>query len=161
MTYEHTTLEKEQDVSADAVVVFRTVNVQVELRDRNENVLDINDAKLEWQQESWRDFGVTSGGRASRELLPETYLFRLYYGDKKDQQKQNVGDNPLVIFYVEGPTAEPTATDTLEPTARMHPRIHRSRQRPRSRPTRLDQRRRRRRPTHPSRQQPPSLPLRR
>ena len=47
---------------------------------------------------SRKDFGVTSGGQVSKELLPNNYKFRMTYASASNEKYQDVGTDPTVAF---------------------------------------------------------------
>ncbi len=85
-----------QDIGENPVVVFQTTLVTVEFRDSLGN--PIEGVPVEYNAAgSWLRFG---GGQtpANRELLPATYGFRMYYHGRWQTIRQNIGENPLVVF---------------------------------------------------------------
>ncbi|WP_173193049.1 hypothetical protein [Paenibacillus alginolyticus] len=96
MTYEGTYKEKVQNTGTDAVVVFNTVNVKVQLKDSLGNPLDSGSAK--YYAGSWRNIGSTIGGEISKELLPGTYTFGMTYRGVYKEILNNTTSNPTVIF---------------------------------------------------------------
>ena len=90
MTYEGTRMQKEQDTSVNAVVVFQTANVTVQLKDSQGNPLD--GGQVSYYAGSWRTFGTTSGGVTSKELLTGSYTFSIAYGGRR---KESVADTSV------------------------------------------------------------------
>jgi hypothetical protein len=88
--------EKWQNTSVDETVVFQTKNVVVPLQDHNGNALDTGTVK--YYTGSWHDFGTTSGGQASLELLPANILFSMDYAYTHAEKWQNVGATSTVVF---------------------------------------------------------------
>jgi hypothetical protein len=95
--YEDTYIQKNQNVAGDPLVVFETVLVQMELHSSSGGSLtgigQVNSG-------SWKSMGLTptdlhDGGK---ELLPQTYAFRIYYEDTYIQKNQNVASDQIVIF---------------------------------------------------------------
>ena len=99
MTFEGASLEKTQNVSSDPLVVFGTVAVRVELRDSSGNLGTLpSEASVKHYAAGWRTFGATSGGVATKELLPKSYAFRMTYNGASLEKTQNVSIDPLVVF---------------------------------------------------------------
>jgi len=99
MTYEGASLEKTQDISSGAPVVFGTVAVRVELRDGAGNLGTLpSEGSVKHYASGWRTFGATSGGVAIKELLPKSYSFRMTYNGASLEKTQDVSSDPLVVF---------------------------------------------------------------
>jgi hypothetical protein len=96
MTYEGTYKEKVQDTGANATVVFQTVKVQVELKDKNGKPLDNGLAK--YYAGSWRTIGYTVNGEVTKELLSGSYTFSMTYKTKYAEKVANTAANPIVEF---------------------------------------------------------------
>ncbi|OAS22099.1 polysaccharide lyase family 8 super-sandwich domain-containing protein [Paenibacillus oryzisoli] len=96
MTYEGTYKEKVQNTAIDAVVVFQTVNVKVQLKDSQGNLLD--GGNVTYYAGSWRTIGNTSGGEVSKELLPGSYTFAVAYAGTYKESLSNVTMNPVVVL---------------------------------------------------------------
>jgi len=104
MNYASTQQQKSQNVGVDPVVVFQTVNATLELRDSANALIDTGTAT--YYGDLWLGFGVTSGGRTQKELLPGTYSFRMTYNSTQQQLSQNIGVNPVVTFRTRAVTAQ-------------------------------------------------------
>jgi hypothetical protein len=96
MTYEGTCNEKVQNTGTDAVVVFNTVNVNVQLKNSQGNPIDSGTVK--YYAGSWRTIGNTSGGEISKELLPGSYTFGMTYSGTYKESLNNSTANPTVVF---------------------------------------------------------------
>ncbi|UKS29505.1 DUF4962 domain-containing protein [Paenibacillus sp. HWE-109] len=96
MTYEGTHKEKVQNTEADAVIVFQTVKVKLQLKDSQGNPLDVGSAS--YYAGSWRAIGTTNSGEINKELLPGSYTFNMTYEGTHNEKVQNIGTDPLVVF---------------------------------------------------------------
>jgi ELWxxDGT repeat protein len=96
MSYSGASLDKKQDISAEPVVVFQTVNVTVQLKTSNGNPLDTG--AVMYYASGWKTLGNTVSGEAKKELLPLSYTFRMSYGGASLDLKQNVLSAPLVTY---------------------------------------------------------------
>jgi hypothetical protein len=96
MTYEGGVQDISQNTAANTLVAFRTSNVVVQLNDGGGGPLDTG--SIQYYAGTWRPFGTTTGGRATRELLPAAYTFRMSYAGGVQDKAQNVATNPVVTF---------------------------------------------------------------
>jgi len=73
MTYGSASIEKTQDVSGGAPVVFSTVAVRVELRDSSGNLGTLpSEGVVNYYASCWPSFGSTSAGVVNQELFPRS-----------------------------------------------------------------------------------------
>jgi len=96
MDYGNARNEKWQNVGTNPTVVFQTVDVEVQLKDSTGAFIDTG--TVSYYYWGWQSFGTTSGGKVSKELLPNNYAFRMDYGNARNEKWQNVGTNPTVVF---------------------------------------------------------------
>ena len=90
-----------QDVAANPTVIFQTTHVTVELRDSLGDLIPdtAGTGTVQYYAGGWRDFGVTAGGQASKELLPVSYSFAMTYAFARQQLNgQDVAANQTVTF---------------------------------------------------------------
>lgn len=97
MNYAFASNDKKQDTEVDPVVVFQTVNTQVELQDSEGNPIT-EEATVKYYSGGWRNFGTTINGVAEKELLPNNYSFRMNYAYASNDKKQDTEVNPVVVF---------------------------------------------------------------
>jgi len=96
MTYAHASVDMTDVPVNGGPVTFQTVPVQVELRDSQNQRMD--EGFMKYYSGGWRTFGTTSGGIAVKELLPNSYKFRMTHAFASNDLTQDVGDNETVVF---------------------------------------------------------------
>jgi|GEM_PF-1863930 len=96
MTYAYASNDKQQNVGTDPNVIFKTVNTQAQLQNSQGAPLDTG--KVQYYSGAWRDFGTTSNGITSKELLPNTYSFRMTHAFISKDVSQNTAANNIVKF---------------------------------------------------------------
>ncbi len=97
MTYGGANNDKQQNIGTDPVVVFQTVNATVQLLD-SQGTLISETVCVEYYAGSWRDFGTTSNGTVSKELLPKQYSFRMTHEGVNNDKQQDIGVEDTVRF---------------------------------------------------------------
>jgi hypothetical protein len=95
MNYEGTLNQKVQHVGADPIVAFQTIRVNAQLKDTQGNPLD---GTLSYYGGSWRSFGATTSGEASKELLAGTYTLSAISGGTRKEIIANTVTDPTVFF---------------------------------------------------------------
>jgi hypothetical protein len=96
MTYAFASKDKQQDVSISPTVIFQTVNTTIQLRNSQGNLID--QGTVQYYSGAWRDFGTTTNGISTKELLPNSYTFRMTYAFASNDKQQDVGTNNTVTF---------------------------------------------------------------
>jgi cytoskeletal protein RodZ len=97
MEYVDGRVDKQQNISENAEVVFNTINTKIALKDSNGNGLE--GGLVKYSRSSWTTVGNTAeNGEVSKELLPGTYTFRMEYMDGRVDKQQNISENAEVIF---------------------------------------------------------------
>jgi len=99
-----------QDIGAEPEVLFGTTNVTVQLQDSCGSPID--EGIIKYYAGGWKEFGTTSGGEVWKELLPNTYKFRMTYEGASEDLTQDVGTNPVVVFGTSNDIATVTFTDS-------------------------------------------------
>ena len=96
MSYEFASIDKQQDLSTNTTIVFQTVNSAVQLKNSLGNPIDVG--TVQYYAGAWRNFGITTNGVATKELLPINYSFRMTYEFLSKDKQQNLSTNPVVDF---------------------------------------------------------------
>jgi PKD repeat protein len=110
MSYLGATEDLKQNISSNPFVTFQTTNVTVELRDGSGTLISSpNAGNVQYYANGWKNFGTTSVGQVSKELLPVNYTFRMTYLGTSNDKTQDISLNPLVTFQ----TAQPVVTVRL------------------------------------------------
>lgn len=94
VSYLGASIQKNQDINIDPVVVFNTVPVTFKLLSSTNFELPAEGA---FYASGWKPFGDGTITEVA-ELLPTTYPFRVTYGGASIQKNQNVATDPVVIF---------------------------------------------------------------
>jgi hypothetical protein len=96
MTYNNANNEKTQNIDSNAIVIFRTVNANVQLKNSSGNFID--QGTVQYNSGGWKDFGIMSNGSVHKELLPAKYNFKMTYAFASKNQAQDLDSNAVVVF---------------------------------------------------------------
>ena len=97
MTYAYGVQTKSNVTVGSDTVVFQTVNAQVKLQNSQGNLIDTG--TVQYYAGAWRNFGTTSNGVATMELLPINYSFRMTYAFGSNDKAQDLSANSVVMFH--------------------------------------------------------------
>ena len=104
MTYEYGTQTKSNVTVGTDTAVFQTVDSQMKLQDSKGNPLDTG--TVQYYAGGWRNLGTTTNGVATKELLPNSYSFRMNYASGSNDKSQDIGANPTVVFQTVNATVQ-------------------------------------------------------
>jgi hypothetical protein len=96
MTYAYGVQTKSNVAVGTSTIVFQTVNAQVKLQNSQGNLIDTG--TVQYYAGAWRNFGTTTSGVATMELLPINYSFSMTYAFASNNKAQDLSANPIVVF---------------------------------------------------------------
>ena len=96
MTYAYGTQTKSNVTVGSDTVVFQTVNAQVKLQNSQGSLMDTG--TVQYYAGAWRNFGTTTNGIATMELLPVNYSLSMTYAYASNNKVQDLSANPIVVF---------------------------------------------------------------
>ena len=96
MTYEYGSQTVLNITAHNNTYTFQTVNAAVQLKNSLGNPIDVG--TVQYYAGTWRSFGTTTNGVATKELLPINYSFRMTHEFLSKDKQQNLSTNPVVEF---------------------------------------------------------------
>ncbi len=97
MTYEYGTQTKSNiTVKNDTTIIFQTKNVSVNLQTSGGSPLDTG--TVQYNESGWQNFGTTTNGVVTKELLPVKYKFKMTYNNASNEKTQNIDSIATVVF---------------------------------------------------------------
>ncbi len=96
ITYNGATVSKAQNIDSNATVVFQTIPTTVQLQTSTGIPLDTG--IVQYNANGWQNYGATSNGVATKELLPTKYNFRMTYNGATITKAQSLDSNATVVF---------------------------------------------------------------
>jgi hypothetical protein len=96
MTYDYVSEDTTQNISISNTVNFSTVLCTISVKDSLGHA--VNNADTKYYAGAWREIGLTSGGLATKELLPVSLQFRVISGKTQKDITQDLSVNNLVQF---------------------------------------------------------------
>jgi len=96
MTYAYGSQTVSNISAQNNTYTFQTKDVSVQLKNSIGSLIDTG--TVQYYAGTWRDFGTTTNGVATKELLPNTYSFRMTYAHASNDKQQDIGTNSTVIF---------------------------------------------------------------
>jgi hypothetical protein len=96
MTYAFANKDKQQDIGTNPIIVFQTINTIVQLQ--NSQGISLDTGTVQYNAGGWKDFGTTTNGMASKELLANKYNFRMTYAFVNNEKAQNLDSSNTVNF---------------------------------------------------------------
>jgi hypothetical protein len=96
MTYEYGQQTINNIPAHNNTYTFQTVSANVLLKNSFGALIDTG--TVQYYAGAWRNFGTTTNGIATKELLPINYSFRMTHEFLSKDKQQNIGTNPVVDF---------------------------------------------------------------
>lgn len=110
MTYGGATLQKQQNIEDNPLVLFQTDDVTIRLVSSIGE--PIEGATVKYYAGGWQTIGTTNeDGEVSVSLMPMSYNFRITHVGATQQKTQDIGEDPFVVFTTELVTVKLVESD--------------------------------------------------
>lgn len=97
MVHANGRVDIQQDISTDPEIAFQTIRAAVRLTDSLGN--GIEGGKVLYGNGTFSTYGYTdASGNAFKELLPDTYTFRMLFNDFSEDRTADVSDGAAIVF---------------------------------------------------------------